>query len=99
MHKFEPPPSLLEQEFNTVWGTVEGDLKTQGRTFADEGTTEEKARAEYHAIAERRVRLGLVLAEIGERNAIQVTDEELSRDIVERTRQFPGREQEVWDYY
>ena len=78
---------------------VENDLKTQGRTFADEGTTEEKAREEYHAIAERRVRLGLVLAEIGERNAIQVTDEELSRDIVERTRQFPGREQEVWDFY
>src|SRR5580692_5300399 len=98
-HKFEPPPSLLEQEFNTVWGTVEGDLKAQGRTFADEGTTEEKAREEYQAIAERRVRLGLVLAEIGERNAIQVSDDELSRELVERTRQFPGREQEIWDYY
>ena len=49
LHKFEPPPSLFEQEFNTVWGTVEGDLKAQGRTFADEGTTEEKAREEYRA--------------------------------------------------
>ena len=45
------------------------------------------------------MRLGLVLAEIGERNSIQVSDDELSRDIVERTRQFPGREQEIWDYY
>ena len=45
------------------------------------------------------MRLGLVLAEIGERNAIQVSDDELTRDIVERTRQFPGREQEIWDYY
>jgi trigger factor len=99
LHKFAGPPTLIEEEFKNVWNVVENDLKTQGRTFADEGTTEEKARAEYHAIAERRVRLGLVLAEIGERNAIQVTDEELSRDIVERTRQFPGREQEVWDYY
>ncbi len=99
LHKFAGPPTLIEEEFKNVWNVVENDLKTQGRTFADEGTTEEKARAEYHAIAERRVRLGLVLAEIGERNAIQVTDEELSRDIVERTRQFPGREQEIWDYY
>jgi trigger factor len=99
LHKFAGPPTLIEEEFKNVWKVVENDLKTQGRTFADEGTTEEKAREEYHAIAERRVRLGLVLAEIGERNAIQVTDEELSRDIVERTRQFPGREQEVWDFY
>jgi trigger factor len=99
LHKFAGPPTLIEEEFKNVWNVVENDLKTQGRTFADEGTTEEKAREEYHAIAERRVRLGLVLAEIGERNSIQVTDDELSRDLVERTRQFPGREQEVWDYY
>jgi trigger factor len=99
LHKFAGPPTLIEEEFKNVWNVVENDLKAQGRTFADEGTTEEKAREEYHAIAERRVRLGLVLAEIGERNAIQVSDDELSRDIVERTRQFPGREQEIWDYY
>ena len=99
LHKFAGPPTLIEEEFKNVWTVVENDLKAQGRTFADEGTTEEKAREEYHAIAERRVRLGLVLAEIGERNSIQVSDDELSRDIVERTRQFPGREQEIWDYY
>jgi trigger factor len=99
LHKFAGPPTLIEEEFKNVWNVVENDLKSQGRTFADEDTTEEKAREEYHAIAERRVRLGLVLAEIGERNAIQVSDDELSRDIVERTRQFPGREQEIWDYY
>jgi trigger factor len=98
-HKFEPPPSLLEQEFNTVWGTVEGDLKAQGRTFADEGTTEEKAREEYRAIAERRVRLGLVIAEIGEKNNIKVTDEQLTQAVMERARQLPGQEQQVWDYY
>jgi len=82
-----------------VWSAVEGDLKAQGRTFADEGTTEEKAREEYRAIAERRVRLGLVLAEIGARNNITVTDEELSRAVVERARQVPGHEQQVWDLY
>jgi trigger factor len=99
LHKFAGPPTLIAEEFKNVWSVVENDLKTQGRTFADEGTTEEKAREEYQAIAERRVRLGLVLAEIGERNAIQVSDDELSRELVERTRQFPGREQEIWDYY
>jgi len=98
-HKFEPPPSLVEQEFNSVWAQIEGDLKRQNRTFEDEGTTEEKARAEYRAIAERRVRLGLVIAEIGEKNNIKVTDEQLNAAIVEQMRQFPGREQQLWDYY
>jgi trigger factor len=99
MHKFAAPPTLVEDEFNNVWNAIESDLKQQGRTFADEGTTEEKAKGEYRTISERRVRLGLVLAEIGEKNNIKVTDEEMSRAIVERARQYPGREQEIWDYY
>ena len=99
MHKFALPPTLAEEEFNNVWSAVENDLKAQGRTFADEGTTEDKAREEYRSIAERRVRLGLVLAEIGERNKIAVSEDEITRAIVERARQMPGREQEVWEYY
>jgi trigger factor len=98
-HKFEPPPSLVEQEFNNVWSAIENDLKQQGRSFADEGTTEEKAREEYRAIAERRVRLGLVIAEIGEKNNINVTEEQLRAAVMEQVRQLPGREQQVWDYY
>jgi trigger factor len=98
-HKFELPPTLVDQEFENVWQTVEGDLKQQGRTFADEGTTEDDARAEYRKIAERRVRLGLVIAEIGDKNAIKVTDEEVSRAVVDRARQFPGQEQQVWEFY
>jgi trigger factor len=99
MHQFALPPTLAEEEFKNVWNAVESDLKSQNRTFEEEGTTEEKARAEYRDIAQRRVRLGLVLAEIGERNNITVTDDELSRAIVDQARQFPGREQEIWDYY
>jgi trigger factor len=99
LHKFAPPPTLVEEEFNNVWNTVTSDLKAQGRSFADEGTTEEAAREEYRGIADRRVRLGLVLAEIGEKNNIKVADEEVTRALVERARQFPGREQEIWDYY
>jgi trigger factor len=98
-HKFEPPPSLVEQEFNNVWTAIENDLKQQGRTFEDEGTSEEKARAEYHVIAERRVRLGLVIAEIGEKNNLRVTEDQLRAAIMEQARQVPGREQQVWDYY
>jgi trigger factor len=98
-HKFEPPPAMVEQEFDNVWNAVQSDLKAQARTFEDEGTTEEKAKAEYQAIAERRVRLGLVLAEIGERNKIQVTEQEVTNAVTEQIRRFPGREQEVWEYY
>jgi trigger factor len=99
LHKFAPPPTLVEEEFKNVWGTVQSDLQSQNRTFADEGTTEEKASEEYRGIADRRVRLGLVLAEIGEKNNIKVTDDEITRAIVEQARQYPGREQEVWDHY
>jgi trigger factor len=98
-HKFEPPPTLVEEEFNNVWSTVEDDLKQQGRTFADEGTTEEKAREEYRAIAERRVRLGLVIAEIGEKNNIKVSEDQLTQAVVAQARMMPGQEQKVWDYY
>jgi trigger factor len=98
-HKFEPPPSLVEDEFERVWKAVQSEMETEKKTFADEGTTEEKAKAEYRAIAERRVRLGLVLAEIGEKNAISVSDDELNRAIMEQARRFAGQEQRVWDYY
>jgi trigger factor len=98
-HKFAPPASMVEDEFQNVWKAIIGDLESRGRTFADEGTTEEAAKAEYHGIAERRVRLGLVLAEIGDRNNIRVTDDELSKAVIEQARRFPGKEQEVWDHY
>jgi trigger factor len=99
LHKFNAPPTMVEDEFNNVWKTVLSDLESSGKSFADEGTTEEKAKAEYRAIADRRVRLGLVLAEIGEKNNIKVNDEELSRAAADRARQFPGQEQQVWEYY
>src|SRR5450759_4715734 len=92
-HKFEPPPSLVEEEFDRVWKSVLTEMENEKKSFADEDTTEEKAKAEYRAIAERRVRLGLVLAEIGEKNTITVTEDEMSRAIMERARQFAGQEQ------
>jgi trigger factor len=99
VHQFEPPPSMVEDEFSRVWTSVTQELESEKKTFADENTTEEKAKDEYRAIATRRVRLGLVLAEIGEKNKITVTDDELSRAVAERARQFAGQEQRVWDYF
>lgn len=99
MHQFEVPPTLAQQEFDGIWGSVTTEMDGQKKTFEDEGTTEAAARDDYRKIAERRVRLGLVLAEIGEKNNIQVSEEEVSRAVVERARQFPGQEQQVWEYY
>ena len=93
------PPTLVDNEFQAIWGQVTADLERSRRSFADEGTTEEKARQEYGDIAERRVRLGLILSEVGTRNQIQVTDEEVSRSLLDRVKQFPGQERKVYDYY
>ncbi|MCW2078610.1 UNVERIFIED_ORG: trigger factor [Bradyrhizobium japonicum] len=98
-HRFEAPPSLVDEEFNLMWNSVKAEMDSAGKTFADEDTTEDAAKEEYRKIADRRVRLGLVLSEIGEKNKITVTDDEVGRAVIERARQMPGREKEVWDYY
>lgn len=98
-HSFDLPPTLVDNEFQAIWQQVTADLERSKRSFEDEGTTEEKARADYRDIAARRVRLGLVLSEVGARNPINVTDEEVSRALLERVRQFPGQERKVYDYY
>ncbi len=98
-YSFDLPPTLVEQEFANVWRQVEGDMKQAGKSFADEGTTEEAAKADYMKIAQRRVRLGLVLAEIGDAAKVQITDDEVSQALIERARAYPGQEKAVWDYY
>lgn len=98
-HKFDLPPTLVEREFESVWQQVNDELERAGRTFEDEDTTEEKARKEYRELAERRVRLGLVLSEIGEKNQIKIADEEVNQALMARVQQFPGQEREVYEYY
>jgi trigger factor len=98
-HQFEAPPSLVEEEFDLMWKSIKAEMESSGKTFADEDTTEEAAKEEYRKIADRRVRLGLVLSEIGEKNKITVTEDEVSRAVIERARSMPGREKEVWEYY
>jgi trigger factor len=98
-YKFDVPQGLVDQEFNQIWSQVEKDQASTGRSFADEGSSEEAARAEYLAIAVRRVRLGLLLAEVGAKADLKISEDELTSALVSRARAFPGHEKEVWDHY
>lgn len=96
---FELPASLVDFEFENIWREVENNLKATSKTFADEGKTEDEARKEYRDIAARRVRLGLVIGEIGEKNKLGVSQDELRQALVQRARQFPGQEKMVYEYF
>ncbi|MBB4188019.1 trigger factor [Sinorhizobium terangae] len=99
LYQFETPERLVDAEFENIWRQINTDLEQAGKTFADEETTEEEARAEYRKLAERRVRLGLVLSEIGEKAGVQVSDDEMQRSLFEQLRQFPGQEKQILDYF
>jgi trigger factor len=90
---------MVAQEFDAIWRQVQAELEREGASPEDEGKSEDELKAEYRAIAERRVRLGLVLAKIGEQNAITVQQDEVNRALAARARQFPGQEKQVIDYY
>jgi trigger factor len=98
-YSFEVPQGLVDQEFASIWAQVEREQQASGRSFADENTTEAAARAEYRAIAERRVRLGLLLAEVGGKADVKISDDEMTQALVARARSFPGQEKQVWDFY
>jgi len=98
-HSFELPSGMVEQEFEGIWSQFEQQMKAQDKSAADLDQPEDEIKAEYRKIAERRVRLGLVLAEVSERNNIGVSQEELSTALAERVRQFPGQEQRFYEFY
>jgi len=102
--KFTLPQKLVDTEFDSIWRQVEQEMTQKGESFdaelADDAEgSEAKTRADYMAIAERRVRLGLLLSEIGTKAEVQVTDEEVQRALQERMQQFPGQERQVLEYY
>jgi len=98
-HAFSLPPTMVEGEFDAIWKAVQAELEREGKTAADEGKTEDELKKEYHDIAERRVRLGLVLAKLGEQNGITIAPDEINRAVAMRARQFPGQEQQVFQFY
>jgi trigger factor len=101
-YDFEVPPGMVEIEFNSIWQQFEAErkrLQDAGTFEPEEGKTDDDYKAEYRDISIRRVRLGLLLAEIGKSNNIQVTQEEVSRAIMAEARRYPGQEKAVIDYY
>ena len=99
VHRFELPPAMVEQEFTAIWNQLEAELKREGKTPEDEGKTEDELRKEYREIAERRVRLGLVLTKIGEQNGLTVTQDEMNRAIQSEAMRFPNQQQQVFQYF
>ena len=97
--EFEVPPSMVDGEFKQIWDRVESDLKAGKLDDEDKGKDEETLRAEYRPIAERRVRLGLLLAEIGRSNGIQVQPDELTRAMRTEAARYPGQETAVMDFF
>ena len=96
---FPVPEKLVEREFEQIWHAVQHELQESGSTFEDEGTTEEEARKEYREIAERRVRLGLVIGAIGRKAGVDVTDQELQQALIAKAQQYPGQEKQVIEFY
>jgi trigger factor len=96
-HKLELPQGMVDLEFNSIWQRLQ-EAKQQG----DEsiiGKSDDELKTEYMDIAKRRVKLGLMLAEVGTRNKIQITREELTRAIMQQASQYPGQESKVIDFY
>ncbi len=98
-HTFALPGRMVEAEFEQIWRQVEGDLERNEVAPEDADKTPEELKAEYEAIAQRRVRLGLVLAEIGNAAGVQVPDEDVARAVNLEARRYPGREREVAEFY
>ncbi len=96
-HDFPLPQRMVEAEFQGIWTQVEAENKQQGPSEEDKGKTEAQLRAEYRKIAERRVRLGLVLAEIGRKNNVSVTEQEVLQAARDEAMRYPGQEQQVFD--
>ena len=98
-HSFDLPPKMVEAEFDGIWQQVEADKEAGRLPEADAKKSDKKLKDEYRKIAERRVRLGLVLAEIGRENNVTVTDQELNNAIMAEARNYPGQEQAVLNFY
>jgi trigger factor len=96
---FRVPEGMVEAEFSQIWQRVEADLKAGRLDEDDKGKDEDTLKAEYRAIAERRIRLGLLLSEIGRTNNIQVSNDELANAMRAEAGRYPGQEKQVLDYF
>ncbi|QDO98367.1 trigger factor [Ferrovibrio terrae] len=98
-HSFDVPPGMVEMEFGQIWNEISSDKSRLEAEMAEEKKSEDELKAEYQKIAERRIRLGLLLSEIGRINNIEVKSEEITRAMIEQARRFPGQERQVMEYF
>lgn len=99
-YRFDVPQGMVDLEFEAIWKQLAQEMERTGQTFDAEGERSEEAlRAEYRTIAERRVRLGLLLSDVGNKNAVRVEGEELQRAVVREAQRFPGREREIFEFF
>lgn len=96
---FEAPESMVTAEFNQIWARVEQDRQSGKLDEDDRAKSEETLRSDYQRIAERRVKLGLLLAEIGRKQDIQVTREELIGAMQQEAQRYPGQEHAVFEFF
>jgi len=96
---FTVPEGMVDNEFNQIWQRVEADMKAGKLDGDDAGKDEATLKAEYRAIAERRIRLGLLLSEIGTTNNISVSREELGNAMRAEVQRYPGQEKQVFDFF
>jgi trigger factor len=95
---FEAPVGMVDMEFDAIWRRLKDEME-RGGAPEEAGKDEDALKAEYRTIAERRVKLGLMLAEVGKRNSIEVSRDELSRAVVAEAQRFPGQERQVYDFF
>ena len=99
LHDFETPPAMVEGELESIWNQFENARKNNELDPEDIEKSDDEIREEYRTIADRRVRLGLLLAAVGQRNAIEVTPEELNRALIRQAQMFPGQERQIIETY
>jgi len=98
-HAFDLPPLMVEAEFNQIWSQFEAEKNAGRLSEEDKAKSDDELKADYRKIAERRVRLGLVLAEIGRRADVQITNDELVRALRQEASRYPGQEKQVIEFY
>lgn len=98
-HSFDLPPKMVDQEFQQIWQQLQQEKEAGNLDEEDAKKTDEELEKEYKAISERRVRLGLVLAEIGRAAEVQITDQEVQQAVIAEARKFPGQEREVVEFF
>jgi trigger factor len=96
---FASPQGMVDQEFDQIWQRLEADRKENRLDEEDKAKDEETLKTEYRAIAERRVRLGLLLAEIGRANSIVVGPDEMNRAMRAEASRYPGQEQQIFEFF